>query len=100
MADSFQSQTNVTSSDIILDVLPQAWPIVFPADQLSCLVNAKIPRKRIIVVTTYHLGADDLWDIWKSSVLEHSLNFLPALCKASSSQNFCFFVVVLQLREL
>ena len=73
--------------------------MVFPADQLSCLVNAEMFCKRIIIVTTYHLGADDLWDIWEPSVLEHSLDFLPALRKASSSQNFCFFVVVLQLGE-
>ena len=55
--------------------------------------------KRIIVVTTYHLGADDLWDIWESSVLELSLDIFPALRKASSSQSFCVFVVGLQLGE-
>ena len=46
--------------------------------------------------TTYHLGADDLWDIWEPSVLEHSLDFFPALWKASSSQNFYFLVFVLK----
>ena len=37
--------------------------MVFPDDKLSCLVNAEMPFKRIIVVMTYHLGADDFWDI-------------------------------------
>ena len=63
MSDCLQSQTDVTSPDIALDVSFQAQPIVFPADQLSCLVNAEMSCKKIIVVTTYHLRADDLWDI-------------------------------------
>ena len=85
--------------DIAFDVFFQARPIVFPAGQLSCLVNAKMPCKRIIVVTTYNLVADDFWDIWEPSILEHSFNFFPAFRKASSSHRFCLFVVVLQLGE-
>ena len=30
--------------------------MVFPANQLSCLVNTKIAYKKIIVMMTYHLG--------------------------------------------
>ena len=96
MADGFWSQANVASPDIALDVFPQARPIVFPADQLSCLVNAEMPCKKIIVVTTYHLGADNLWDIWELSLLEHSFDFFPALRKIFSSQNFYFFVFILK----
>ena len=48
---------------------------------------------------TYHLGVDDLWDIWEFLELKYSLNFFQAFRKASSSQNFCLFVVVLQLGE-
>ena len=82
VVDSFWCQTNVTSSDIILHVFPQAWPIIFPADQLYGLINAKMPYKKIIVLMTYHLGADDLWDIWEPLVLEHSLNVLSIFRKA------------------
>ena len=52
--------------------------------------------KKIIMVTTYHLKANDLWDIWEPLVLEHFLDFLPALRKASRSQNFYFLVFVLK----
>ena len=55
-----------------------------------------MPCKRIIVVTTYDLGTDDFWDVWEPLVLEHSLDVLPALRKASSSQNFCFLIFVLK----
>ena len=99
MSDYVQSQTNVTSSDIALDVFSQARPIVFPANQLYCLVNAEISCKKIIMLPIYHLRADDLWDIWKPLVLEHSLNVLPVLRKVPSSQHFCLFVIVLQLGE-
>ena len=99
MSNRLRSQTNVTSSDIALDISSQTWLIVFPANQLSCLVNTKMPCKRIVVVTTYHHEADDCWDIWKPLVLEHSLDVFLALQKAPSSQNFCLFVVVLQLGE-
>ena len=58
-----------------------------------------MPCKKIIVVTIYDLGTDDLWDVWQSLVLEHSLNVLPAFRKASSSQRYCLFVIVLQLGE-
>ena len=56
-----------------------------------------MPCKRIIVVTTYDLGTDDLWDVWEPLVLEHSLDVLPTFRKASSSQRYCLFVIVLQL---
>ena len=58
-----------------------------------------MPCKKIIVVTIYHLGADDFWDIWEALVLEHSLNVFLVLQKAPKSQRFCLFVVVLQLGE-
>ena len=100
MSDCLQSLTNVTSSDITLDVFSQARPIVFPADQLFYLVNAKMPYKRIIMVTIYYLGADDLWYIWEFLVLEHSVNIFLALQKAfSSSEKLGFLVVFLQLRK-
>ena len=51
------------------------------------------------MVTTYHLGADDLWDIWEPSVLEHSLDVLPALRKACSSECFYFLVFVLKFGQ-
>ena len=100
MSDCLRSQTNVTSLDIALSVFSQAWPIIFLADQLSCLVNAEMLCKRIIVVTTYHLRVDDLWDIWELSVLEHSLDVLSVLWEAYSSDwFFCFFVFVLKFGQ-
>ena len=59
-----------------------------------------MPCKKIIVVTTYYLGADDLWDIWEPSVLEYSLNVLPLLRKTCSSEFLCFLVFVLQFGQL
>ena len=99
MSDCLWSQTNVASLDIAFDVSSQARPIVFSADQLSCFVNAKMPYKRIIVVITYHLKADNLWDIWELSVLEHSLNILSILQKACNSDWFYFFVFVLKFKQ-
>ena len=99
MSDCFQSQTNVISSNIVLSISSQVRPIVYPADQLSCLVNAEMPCKRVVVVMIYHFKVDDLWDIWKPSVLKHSLNVLLVLRKALSSQYFCLFIIVLQLGE-
>ena len=55
-----------------------------------------MPYKRIIVVTTYHLGADNLWDIWEPLVLKHSFDVLPVLRKAYSSECFCFLVFILK----
>ena len=59
-----------------------------------------MPYKRIIVMTTYHLGADDLWDICKLSVVEHSLDVILDLWKARSSECYCFFVFVLKFGQL
>ena len=58
-----------------------------------------MPCKRIIVVMTYDLGTDDLWDVWEPLVLEHSLDVLSTFRKAFSSQRYCLFVIVLQLGE-
>ena len=60
ISDRLQSQTNITSLDIDLDAFFQARPIVFPANQLSCFVNTKMPYKKIIMMATYYLGTDDL----------------------------------------
>ena len=97
MFDCLQSQKNVTSSNINLDVSPKAQAIVFPADQLSCLVNTEMFCKKIIMVTTHHFGAHDLWDIQEPLILEHFLKIFSTLRKVLSSQRFCFFVVVSQL---
>ena len=51
------------------------------------------------MVTTYHLGADDLRDECKPSVLEHFLDVLPVLRKACSSEYFCFLVFVLKFGQ-
>ena len=51
-------------------------------------------------MTTYHLGADDLWDICEPLVLENSHNVLSVLRKVCSSEYFCFFVFVLKFRQL
>ena len=59
MSDHLQSQTNITSLDIALDVSFQAWLIVFPANQLSCLISTKMPYRKIIMITTYHFRTDD-----------------------------------------
>ena len=59
-----------------------------------------MPCKKIIVVTTYHLRVDDLWDIWESSVLKHSLDILSLLRKICSSEFLCFLVFVLQFGQL
>ena len=51
------------------------------------------------MVTTDDLKTDNLWDVWEPLVLEYSLDVLSAFRKASSSQRYCLFVVVLQLGE-
>ena len=51
------------------------------------------------MVTTYDLETDDLWDVWELLVLEHSLDVLLTFRKASNSQRYCLFVIVLQLGE-
>ena len=61
------------------DIFSQVWLVVFPANQLSCLVYSKLSYKWIIVVTTSHLRVDDLSDIWETSVLKYSLDILSVL---------------------
>ena len=51
------------------------------------------------MVMTYHLGADDLWNIWEPSVLEHSLDIFPLFRKTCSSEFLCFFVSILQFGQ-
>ena len=41
--------------------------------------------KKIIIVTTYDLVVDNLWEIWEPLVLEHSFDFFLAFWKALSS---------------
>ena len=73
---------------------------MFPADQLSCFVNAEMRCKKIIVVTTYDLGTDDFWNVWEPLVLEHSLDVFLAFRKVSRvSEKLCFLVIFLQLGE-
>ena len=55
--------------------------------------------KWVIVVTTYHLGMDDFWDVWEALVLEHFLDFFLVLWKTSYFKCFCFFIFVLKFRQ-
>ena len=52
------------------------------------------------MVMIYHLGADDLWDVRKPSVLEHSLEVFLILRKAYSFECFCFLIFVLKFGQL
>ena len=53
------------------------------------------------MVTTYHLRADNLWNIWELLVLEHFLNVFPVLQKACRAfERFRFLVIFLQLGDL
>ena len=58
-----------------------------------------MPCKKIIVVMTYHLGADDFWDIGESLVLKYSLDFLPAFRETCNSECFCFLIFVLKFGQ-
>ena len=101
MADGFGSWTHVASLNIGLDVLFQARPIVFLVNKLLCLINFKMSRKWIIIVTTYYLGTDKLWDVWEASVLKYSLIIFSALQKACCIwfERLHLFIVILQLRH-
>ena len=55
--------------------------------------------KWIIVVRTYDLVTDNIWDVWEASVLEHSFDVLPLFWKVCSSECLGFLVIVLQLEK-
>ena len=59
-----------------------------------------MPCKKIIVVTTYDLRTDDLWDIRESLKLEYSLDNFPAFWKPCRvSEKLCLLIIFLQLGE-
>ena len=58
-----------------------------------------MPCQKIIVVTTYHLGADNLWDVCEPLVLKHSLDILLVLREACISECFCFLIFVLKIGQ-
>ena len=46
----FQAQTHVTALDIGLDILSEAWSVVFTTDKLSCFIDTKMACQRVVVV--------------------------------------------------
>ena len=78
MSDYFWSQTNVISSHIEFNIFCQAWPIVLLANQLSSLVNLKMPHKWIIVVLVDDLEINNFWHIRKALVVEHPVDLLQS----------------------
>ena len=51
-------------------------------------------------MTTYHLEADNFWDVWEFSILEHSLDVFSDLREACRAFDcLCFLVAFLQLAE-
>ena len=59
MSDRFQGQTNVAAFDVGLNILSEAWPIIFPADELPGFINTKMACQRVVVVPTKKLGLND-----------------------------------------
>ena len=57
----FQPQIDVAASDIALNIFSEAWPIVFPANQLPCFVNTKMTCQKIVVMLADEFGLDDFW---------------------------------------
>ena len=79
MADGFWGQTYIAFSNIGLNIVVEDRLVIFFGHQLLCLVHFEMLYKRIIVVTTYHFGTNNFWDVWEASVLKHSLVILLAL---------------------
>ena len=60
-----------------------------------------MPCKRIIVIITWHIKADEFWDVWDALLLKHSLNVFLALRKFYTwHKRFCFLIIILQFEEL
>ena len=55
----FQTQANVATFYIGLDVFSKARPIVFSADQFSCFIDTKMACQRVVVVSTGDLGSNN-----------------------------------------
>ena len=59
MFDRFWCQTHVAALYIGFDVFSQTRLIVFPVDQLFGFIDSKMVYKRVIIVPTDKLRADD-----------------------------------------
>ena len=46
----FQSQTNVAAFDISFNIFSDVWPIIFPINELSSFIDAKVSYQRVVVV--------------------------------------------------
>ena len=62
MADCFQIKTNVTALDIGLIMLLEAWPKVFPVNELSGFDDTKMHSQWVIVVATDKFCLNNLRD--------------------------------------
>ena len=55
MFDRFYGQTNVAAFDVGFNILSEARPVIFPADELSGFIDTKIACQRVVVVPTTKL---------------------------------------------
>ena len=61
MFNCFQGQTNVAALNVDLNIVSKARPIVFPTDELSNFIDAKMPWQWIVIVLTNELCLNDFW---------------------------------------
>ena len=96
MSDRFRGQTNVAAFDVGLNILFEARPIIFPADELFGFIDTKMACQRVVVVPVNELGSNDFRYKRQTLVVQHPINVLVSI------QAFCpdfpdFFIQLLQL---
>ena len=83
MSDCFQGQTNVAALDIGLNILFEARPIIFPADELLSFVDTEMACQRVVVVPANELCSNDFRYKRQPLVVQHPIDLfvsIPAFC--------------------
>ena len=59
MSDHFRGQTNVAAFDVGLNILFEAWLVVFPADKLFGFIDTKMACQKVVVVPANEFGLNN-----------------------------------------
>ena len=97
MLDSFGSEANIAAFDVGFNISTSRRPVIFPGNQLAGLVDSEMTCQRIVVMSTNQFRSNDLRNIGKAFILEHSLDIFPSFKKVCSPQFPCLIIVALQV---
>ena len=98
MSDRFQSQTNVATFDIGLNIFSKTWQIIFPDNKLFSFINTKMIYQKVVIIAANKLCLNNFRHKQQLLIIQYQIDICPTFLQLFYGfEFFGFFIQLLQL---